>query len=119
MKNTLRSLLLVSLCFGGCLCATPVRGTKVGVITSLADEGLFCPTHEGTLIRGGLSNGTGVASGQAITFNVADGAVLEQARAAMEKGTEVSVDFYRPMVASVCSRADKQDVTVTAIHPRQ
>lgn len=111
----MRFAVLASLfAFSGCLCATPVQGTKVGVITSLSDEGMLCSTHEGVLTRGGLSGGSG-ALGSQTSFNIANGSVFADAQRFMEAGTEVEVTFDRPFLASACDREHEVDVTVTAI----
>ena len=110
----LATLLFLSL-LSGCLLAKPTHGTKVGVITSLAEEGILCPTHEGTLIRGGMSAGVGaIASGPVLAFNVADD-LFPDAQKAMEDGKEVEVAFFRPIMSDVCNREHSQDVTITAI----
>lgn len=114
MKKLITTLALVAV--SGCLCANPANGKKVGVITSLGREGLFCPTLEGTLVRGGLNAGSG-ANGAMVTFNVAPG-LEDKVQAAMDAGKEVEITYRRPLVSSVCDRENANDVTVIAIETK-
>lgn len=118
MKKTLMLTVFMALSLTNCLCANPVEGKKVGIVTSLSKEGLFCKTWEGTLVRGGVSNGSGTIGGQT-RFNVAPGALGEdmvrELTRAMEEGTEVEVVFHRDFIASACTREHEEDVTVTSV----
>jgi hypothetical protein len=114
MKKSLLIGSLLAVALSGCLCANPSKGTKVGTITSLAQEGLFCPTWEGTLIRGGLVGGSG-AMGQTTRFNIPSDTLAQEALKAMEENAEVEITFERKLVTSVCDREYAEDVTVTSI----
>lgn len=118
MSKLLLVLMMFAVSVGGCMCANPTQGKKIGMITSLSDEGIVCKTHEGVLQRGGINSGSGTV-GQQITFNIKPGDVdlLDQARDAMESGAEVELTFSRPWVSSICSRENAEDVIVSAITP--
>jgi len=116
MNRLFLILMMFAVSVGGCLCANPTSGKKVGVITSLSSEGLICKTNEGILQRGGLSSGSG-AIGQQVLFNIQDAYLAEEARKYLESGQEVELTFTRPWFSSACSRENADDVVVSSIKP--
>jgi hypothetical protein len=72
---------------------TTAKGEKIGTITKLAEQGPICPTWEGQIIRGGLSDGSG-AFGAPFDFTIQDTSLLERVRAYMESGQEVKIYYY-------------------------
>lgn len=44
----------------GCCICTPSRGSTIGHITMLSEDGVFYKSIEGQMIIGGLSDGSGV-----------------------------------------------------------
>lgn len=88
-------------------------GEKVGIITRVAQTGAFCKTWEATLIRGGLTGGSGAFS-QPFDFTIEnrDDAV-EVLRQAMESGAEVKIT-YRSEMATFC-RSDSGDHFLTSL----
>jgi hypothetical protein len=84
----------------------------VGIITRVAQTGVFCKTWEATLIRGGLTGGSGAFS-QPFDFTIEnrDDAV-DMLRQAMESGAEVKIT-YRSELNTFC-RSDSGDHFLTS-----
>lgn len=117
MKRVMFGMMLAAFAFSGCMCARPTHGVKTGVIVKIAEEGLFVPTHEAQLIRGGMTNGSG-AMGQAFDFNIKPGPVLEAAQKALESGAEVEVEYERHLIASIFDREHPDAPTAVRITVR-
>jgi len=108
LKVAVAALIAVSL--SGCLEVS--QGEKVGIITKIAKQGVFCKTWEGSIVRGGFSGGSG-ANGQAFDFTVADEATAKQIVDAMENQQEVKI-HYRAEFVSFC-RSDAQSHFLTKV----
>lgn len=118
MKRIVTGVLFAALGLGGtgCHLAKPVHGVKTGVIVKIAEEGWLVQTYEAQLLRGGLSDGSG-AMGQAFDFNIKAGPTLDAARAAMDSGVEVEVEYERRMITSILDREHPTAPTAIAVRP--
>ncbi len=96
---------------------SPTSGVKRGVVVKLAEEGIFVKTQEAELIRGGLTNGSGVAGGEVFTFTVSDPAVLQQIRQALDTGEEIEIKYERPLFSVPLSRQIMSNPFVTSVIP--
>jgi hypothetical protein len=120
-------LVLVFVVLGGFVMMTsasgvvqsPTSGVKRGVVVKLAEEGIFVKTQEAELIRGGLTNGSGVAGGEVFTFTVSDPAVLQQIRQALDTGDEIEIKYERPLLSVPLSRQIMSNPFVTSVIPVQ
>ena len=118
-------LVLVFVVLGGFVMMTsasgvvqsPTSGVKRGVVVKLAEEGIFVKTQEAELIRGGLTNGSGVAGGEVFTFTVSDPAVLQQIRQALDTGEEIEIKYERPLFSVPLSRQIMSNPFVTSVIP--
>lgn len=86
----IKRLVIAAVIVGASACTT-ARGEKIGTITKLSEEGYWCPTWEGQIIRGGMSGGSG-AFGAPFDFTVERGQV-EQVRLLMESGQEIRLHY--------------------------
>lgn len=103
---------LLSLMLTGCI--DTGSGEKVGVITKLAQQGLFCKTWEGEIVRGGMSNGSGV-NGQSYHFTIeGSDAMVEKIKAAMENQTEVKIK-YRTEFGTFCRSDSPSNAFLTSV----
>lgn len=73
-------------------CIDKGNGEKIGVITKVASQGVWCPTNEIELIRGGLNNGSG-ASGSIFHATVEDPKLVDTLKEAMEAQREVKIRY--------------------------
>ncbi len=96
---------------------SPTSGVKRGVVVKLAEEGIFVKTQEAELIRGGLTNGSGVAGGEVFTFTVSDPEVLQQIRQALDTGEEIEIKYERPLFSVPLSRQIMSNPFVTSVIP--
>src|SRR4051812_47921698 len=80
--------LAITLALSGCF--QDSTGEKVGGITRLSHDGFmpFCKTWEGEIIRGGLSNGSGVF-GAPFHFTVQGDELVQKVKQALESQKEV------------------------------
>lgn len=74
-------------------CWETSKGTKIGTIVKLADEGMFIKTHEGQLIRGGMNNGS-ASFGQAFEFTIEDNDTYNVAQFALDHQKEVRITYH-------------------------
>jgi len=98
------SMLLMSLCLTSCNISNPSNGHKIGRIVKLADEGVWCKTCEGELIRGGLVDGSG-SMGSSFKFTIESRALREIALQAFETQAEVILT-YEVELCSACWRSE-------------
>jgi hypothetical protein len=108
--HKLAIVLTAALALAGC--GSKGTGEKNGVITRVAQTGIFCKTWEAEIIRGGLNQGSGVM-GQAFSFTIEDKKLLPVLQNAFEKGLEVRI-HYNTEMATFC-RSDSEDHFLTAI----
>lgn len=111
--------LLVSVCatilLSGCI--ETGRGEKIGQITKVAEEGLICMTWEGQIIRGGLTNGSGV-SGQAFDFTIENNPVLvEKIQNLMNEQKEIKLKYRSEAISFCRSESNHFVVDVEELNP--
>lgn len=96
---------LIPLMFAGCW--NIGEGEKIGQVVKINEQsGMFCKTVEVEIVRGGLSNGSGV-NGSSLHFTIEnDDESLEIVKKAMEDGSEVKVNFHTEMVTFCRSDSD-------------
>lgn len=90
------------------------RGEKIGSITRLNRQGIFCQTWEAEIIRGGLNTGSGVM-GQAFHFTIENDALAKEVEKYMNSQQEVKITYKREL-NSFC-RSDSADVFLEKIEP--
>lgn len=90
------------------------RGEKIGSITRLNRQGVFCQTWEAEIIRGGLNTGSGVM-GQAFHFTIENDALAKEVEKYMNSQQEVKITYKREL-NSWC-RSDSADVFLEKIEP--
>lgn len=100
MKKLLLAIAL-AITATSCHCNVPVKGEKVGHIVKIEEHGVVCKTQEAELIRGGQTDGSGVAGGRSFNFTIPHGQV-EKARTAMEANQEVKVLYSAPIIIPRC-----------------
>lgn len=89
-------------------------GEKIGSITRLNRQGVFCKTWEAEIIRGGLNTGSGVM-GQAFHFTIENDALAKEVEKYMNSQQEVKITYKREL-NSWC-RSDSADVFLEKIEP--
>lgn len=109
MKKTIVTLIAATTLMG---CVLRGNGEKIGMITKIAKQGVFCPTWEAEIVRGGFSGGSGV-NGQAFHFTIENDAQAEEIRKAMEEQREVKI-HYRSEFATFC-RSDSGNDFLTKL----
>lgn len=87
---------------GGCTCATPGRGEKIGTIVKMAQTGIICKTWEAELIRGGFSSGSGAMGTVPFDFTLTE-AQVDTVQKLMERNVEVKIHYNSVFVSSACS----------------
>ena len=98
MKNILIYSVILLTC--GCACRTdPGSGSKRGIIVHVSEQGMIWKTWEATLVRGGLSDGTGVMGGN-FEFTIPDTALALKAIKFMESQEEVIIDYHMEGISS-------------------
>jgi hypothetical protein len=103
--------LTVGVMLSGCIDSG--NGNKVGSVTKLAQEGVFCKTWEGQLIRGGFSNGSGVM-GAPFEFTIENNPELvKKVAELMDSQQEVKIT-YRTEAMTLC-RSDSYNHFLTDI----
>ena len=97
-------LILLFFIMSSCSMQSPTKGEKIGRIVRLSECGLFFKTYEGDLIRGGLSDGSGVI-GQSFPFTIEDRNVYEDARKYFEDQSEVVIQYEKEFLSG-CWRSE-------------
>ncbi len=95
-------LLLLCLTLTGCSVSTPASGQKIGRIVKISEEGMFCKTCEGELVRGGFTDGSG-SMGGVFKFTITNNTMREIAYQAFEKQQEVILSYHRGCINSLWS----------------
>lgn len=85
---------------------TTEEGSKIGTITKISKEGLFCKTYEGQIIRGGINDGSGNI-GAAFYFTVQDKSLLDGLNKAMQEMKEVKITYHRRLWAPCDSGSNR------------
>lgn len=91
MKKTLLVLAVIAL--AGC---SKGSGERVGALNTVGIKmGPFntCPTWEGEIVRGGLSNGSG-ASGKPFDFTIADEKQAHELQSLLGKDIEIKLHYH-------------------------
>ena len=111
-KSLLAYALLSTVTLSGCI--DTGSGEKIGSIVKLAQEGVWCKTWEGEIIRGGLSNGSGV-NGQSFRFTIEDNPELvEKIKGVMESQQEIKL-HYRTEMTTFCRSNSPSHAFVTSV----
>jgi hypothetical protein len=95
----LKKIALISLCIvflSGCWETS--RGQKIGMIIKLADEGILIKTHEGQMIRGGMSNGSGSFGVHPFDFTMESIDSYNTAIYAMDHQKEVRITYHTELM---------------------
>jgi hypothetical protein len=100
---TIASIIAASISLSGCY--ETKSGQKIGVITKLAQEGLFVKTWEAEMIRGGIQNGSGV-NGGSFHFTIENPELLEKVKQAMDTQTEVEISYSKEAITFIRSESD-------------
>ena len=74
-------------------CYETERGNKIGIVTKIASEGIIFKTNEVTLIRGGMSDGSGAFS-KDFNFSVESPEVLAKLQAAINENKNVRITYH-------------------------
>ena len=112
MKKTLMMVALAGLTLAGC--RDTGSGEKIGMVTKLAQQGVFCKTWEGEIVRGGMNGGTGV-NGSSYHFTIPDDeALVKKVKSAMESQQEVKIS-YRTEWATFCRSDSPSNAFLTNI----
>lgn len=109
-KLALIALIVSSVFLTGCY--EVADGEKIGMITRVSQQGVFCKTWEAEIIRGGFSAGSGV-NGQAFHFTIENPELVKEVQNAMEKQVEVKI-HYKSDMTSFC-RSDSGDSFIQSI----
>jgi len=101
-------ILAAALALSGCI--KDSDGEKVGSITRLSKDGWIplCKTWEGEIIRGGMSNGTGILGGTPFHFTVSSD-LADQVKQAMESTKEVKIHYHHEKFVVLGSCSSKSD----------
>ncbi len=94
-------------------CIDTGTGSNVGIITKIAKQGVICPTWEAEIVRGGMSNGSGV-NGQSFHFTIQDDATAALVQQAMDTQSEVKIN-YRTEFATMCRSDSPANAFLTHI----
>lgn len=88
-------LLMLSYSLTGCW--ETAKGEKIGTLVKLSDEGFFIKTHEGELIRGGMSDGSG-SFGKSFHFTIENQDAFNTAQDAMNNNKQVHIYYHKEWV---------------------
>lgn len=111
MKKTLMMVAFAGLTLTSC--KDTGSGEKIGMVTKLAQQGVFCKTWEGEIVRGGMNGGTGV-NGSSFHFTVTDESLVKKVQQAMEGQHEVKIS-YRTEWITFCSSDSRENAFLTNI----
>jgi hypothetical protein len=118
MNYLFSSFLLMFFLLSSCSISTPSKGQKIGVIVKLSECGVFNKTWEGELIRGGLSDGSGVI-GSTFHFTIEDPVVLELAVRYFEDQREVQITYQTEFIAGIWRAERPQPCFIKKIIPQK
>ncbi len=83
-----------------CTFSTPAKGSKIGRIVKISEEGVFYKTVEGELIRGGLLDGNG-SMGSSFKFTIEDDSLKDIAYDAFSNQKEVIITYESELISSL------------------
>src|SRR5574338_632246 len=92
------SIFLISGCGAGCDAG---EGKKIGQVVKIGEHGMFCPTYEAEIIRGGFNGGSGV-NGTALDFSIKNRKLYEELITAMENQEEIELSFKKKKFSGPC-----------------
>lgn len=72
---------------------SPGTGEKIGQVVKLSQQGLFCKTWEGQLIRGGMSGGSGAFGTVPFDFTIENDEMAKKTQEFMQNQTEVVIKY--------------------------
>lgn len=101
-------LMPIALCVALSGCWEVSNGSKIGMITRLNKEGAFIGTWEAQIIRGGMSNGSGVF-GNAFAFTIESNKLAERVQEAMDKQQEVKIYYHKEWITAPWRTQDKKE----------
>ena len=110
--SQLAFIVAVVLLANSCNINNPCQGTKVGQIVKVSDEGILFSTKEIELIRGGLTDGSGVM-GKPFHATVRDPSIAQDAVKAMESNKEVIITYKASLLSPVWN--SESGIFVTSI----
>lgn len=122
MARTIRfisSLALVfTLLIAGCgrPNSSPGKGEKIGQVVKLSQQGIFCQTWEGQLIRGGMTGGSGAFGLVPFDFTVESDELAQKVQKYMQDQTEVIIKYRMEGLYSWC-RSDSYGHFLNSIEP--
>ena len=114
--TVLRAVLIITIAMMLSGCWEYGDGEKIGTIIKLQKSGFFCKTWEATMVRGGFTDGSGVAGTTVSHFTVENKDMAETVKRLMETQTPVRVVFSEE-VLTFC-RSDSGSVFLTEIEPK-
>lgn len=82
-------------------------------ITKVAKQGVICPTWEAEIVRGGMSNGSGV-NGQSFHFTITDDATAAKVQEAMDTQSEIKIK-YRTELITFCRSESPANAFLTDV----
>lgn len=77
------------------------EGKKIGRIVKIGKHGMFCPTYEAEIIRGGFNDGSGV-NGTSLHFSIKSHKLYERLTEAMENQEEIELKYSRREFSGIC-----------------
>ena len=95
---------------------SPGTGEKIGQIVKLSQEGLFCKTWEGQIIRGGMSGGNGAFGTVPYDFTIADEELAKKAAEYLQNQTEIILRYRVEFFYYLCDSGSGGHF-VTSIEP--
>lgn len=95
------------------------EGKKIGRIVKIGKHGMFCPTYEAEIIRGGFSDGSGV-NGTSLHFTIKSEKLYDRLTAAMENQEEIELKYSKRAFTGPCfSDTDTIAVGFTVLKHKQ
>lgn len=76
-------------------------GKKIGQIVKIGEHGVFCPTYEAEIIRGGFNGGSGV-NGLALDFTIKNKKLYHDLVLAMEAQQEIELSYDKRAMSGPC-----------------
>ena len=109
----MKKIALVVLCMMLSGCWEIGTGEKIGTVVRLNKQGFFCKTWEGQMVRGGFTDGSGVAGTLPFEFTIEDDKLAEKVKEAMEAQKMIRVK-YKMEFNSFC-RSDSMSTFLTEL----
>lgn len=94
------SFLVLFLFLTSCTFQSSGKGSKIGRIVKISQEGIFFKTWEGELVRGGFTDGSGVM-GTSFFFTIEDDYLRDIALECMKNQNEVIITYEAEIFTSI------------------